>query len=58
MLGGELDRRGRQTSLSEGFVVEARLSYGEGVPLAGDDSLVDVDDIEVFILPAHLVSLS
>lgn len=45
------------TSLSEGFVVEARFAHGEGVPFAGDDYFVDVDNIEVLVLENHLLAI-
>jgi hypothetical protein len=39
-----------QTGLTEGFVVEACFSDCEGVPFFAVNFLVDVDDIEVFVL--------
>lgn len=37
-------------SLTKGFVVEAGFADGEGVPFFSDDFLVDIDDIETFVL--------
>lgn len=42
-----------QTGLPEGFVIEARFPHGEGVPFTGNDSLVNVYDIEVFVLQSN-----
>ena len=43
--------------MSEGFVVEARFSDCEGVPFFAVDLLVDVDDIEVFVLSVLALQL-